>query len=106
VIGKASRIPGCQRIVLRLEAELVRRRKLRLLLERNATAREQTIAQQAWLRAVADSNDGEIRELECLIRAGLELPGAENVRQHRAGIAKKRKAVDQADHWSVGLYEH
>jgi hypothetical protein len=107
MIGSASRIPGCQRIVLRLEAELARRKQLRVLLERNAAARPQNIEQAAWLRAVADSNDGEIDELTRLIAAGRELPGGENVRAHRARIARKRKTepVTAADNWQVRLYE-
>jgi hypothetical protein len=108
MIGSASRIPGCQRIVLRLEAELARRKQLRVLLERNAAARPQNIEQAAWLRAVADSNDGEIDELTRLIAAGRELPGGANVRAHAARRARKRPtfAVSGSDSWQVGLYEH
>jgi hypothetical protein len=106
--GKASRIPGCQRIVKRLRAVVKVLRLLRIIVGRAQGTRDTRADQKSWLQRVADWLDGAILELDILIAVGTELPGAFAVEARDKRIARKREARDVVsceDRWSAGLYE-
>jgi hypothetical protein len=92
--GRASRVPGCQRILKRLRA-------VRVHVDRAQGVRDETIEQKAWLREVADA-------LDRVIRTGATLPGAAAVDARAARTVRKRAELAEfhpGDRWAVGVYE-